>query len=42
MRLKNDEQLPTIVGPKGGGGRMTIPDDLAGTWSVVLVYRGLW
>jgi len=42
MRLKNDEQLPTIVGPKVGGDRMTIPDDLAGTWSVVLVYRGHW
>lgn len=42
MRLENNEQFPTIVGPKVGGDRMTIPDDLAEGWSVVLVYRGLW
>lgn len=41
-RLRNDEQFPTMAGPKVGGGRLTISDDLPGTWSVVLAYRGHW
>ncbi len=42
MRFENDQLLATIVSPIVGGGRMTIPADLAGTWSVVLFYRGEW
>ena len=42
MRLENNRRFPTIVAKKVGGGEMTIPDDLAGSWSVVLFYRGDW
>ncbi len=42
MRLKNDQQFPTITALKVGGGEMTIPADLAGSWAVVLFYRGDW
>lgn len=42
MRLQNNQQFPIIVAKKAGGGQMTIPSDLAGSWSVVLFYRGEW
>jgi len=42
MRLENDQQFPTITARKVGGGEMTIPADLAGSWAVVLFYRGDW
>jgi len=42
MRLENNQQFPTIVARRVGGGQMTIPADLAGSWSVALFYRGEW
>lgn len=42
MRLQNGQPFPTIVAPQVGGGEMTIPADLAGSWGVVLFYRGHW
>ncbi|MDV2495085.1 MAG: hypothetical protein V3R38_00425 [bacterium] len=42
MRLENDQQFPTIVAPRVGGGEMTIPGDLGDSWGVVLFYRGHW
>ena len=42
MRLENDQQFITIGAPRLGGTAMTLPADVAGTWSVVLFYRGHW
>src|SRR5205085_5270353 len=42
MRLHNGERFPTITAPRVGGGEMTIPQDLAGRWAVLLFYRGHW
>ena len=42
MRLENDQQFVTIGAPQVGGGAMTLPDDVAGSWSVMLFYRGEW
>ena len=42
MRLRNDERFPTITASRVGGGEMTIPQDLAGRWTVLLFYRGHW
>ncbi len=42
MRLENNQQFPKIVARRVGGDQMTIPADLAGSWSVVLFYRGEW
>ena len=42
MRFENDQLFATIVSTFVGGGRMTIPADLAGSWGVVLFYRGDW
>src|SRR5947208_15204781 len=42
MRLRNGEPFPTITASRVGGGEMTIPQDLAGRWAVLLFYRGHW
>lgn len=42
MRLQNNQQFPTIVAKKVDGRQMTIPADVAGSWSVLLFYRGEW
>ncbi len=42
MRLENNQQFSKIVARRVGGDQMTIPADLAGSWSVVLFYRGEW
>ncbi len=42
MRLENNQLFASVGGPKVKGGPMTIPADLAGSWSVVLFYRGEW
>lgn len=42
MSLENNQPFPTIVATKVGGSEMTIPTDLAGSWAVVLFYRGEW
>ena len=42
MRLENDQKFVTIGASRVGGGTMTLPADVAGSWSVVLFYRGEW
>lgn len=41
-RLHPTDAFPTVSAPLAGGGTLTLPSDLAGTWSVVLFYRGHW
>ncbi len=42
MRLNNGDRLPSVSGPTGGGGSLTIPEDLKQEWNAVLFYRGHW
>src|SRR5438270_2177829 len=42
MRLSNGEHFPTITASRVGGGKMSVPQDLAGRWAVLLFYRGHW
>ena len=42
MRLENDQPFPIIVARRVQDGEMAIPGDLAGSWAVVLFYRGDW
>jgi peroxiredoxin len=41
-RLTNGERFPRITADNSAGGSMTIPDDLADGWAVLLFYRGHW
>ena len=41
-RLENGQIFPSLRLPKVGGGTLSLPDDLAGDFGVVLVYRGSW
>ena len=41
-RLINGQQFPTLSLPAVGGGTISLPDDLAGSYGIVLVYRGSW
>jgi peroxiredoxin len=40
--LHNGERFPTLTISTVGGARLSLPDDLVGSFSVVLVYRGSW
>ncbi len=42
IRLENGQRFPSLQLPKVGGGTVTLPEDLAGDFGVVLVYRGSW
>ncbi|MGN6793267.1 MAG: peroxiredoxin family protein [Streptosporangiaceae bacterium] len=41
-RLRNGQPFPTLEVPAVGGGTISLPDDLAGSYGVVLIYRGSW
>jgi len=41
-RLENGQTFLTLQLPQVGGGTLSLPDDLAGAFGVVLVYRGAW
>ena len=41
-RLNNGDPFPSLSAPLVGGGTLALPGDLAGSWSVVLFYRGHW
>lgn len=41
-RLENNARFPALSVPRVGGGTLTLPDELAGSFGVVLVYRGSW
>ncbi len=40
--LDNGDRFPQIEARRVGGGSMTVPDDLAGDYAVLLFYRGHW
>ena len=41
-RLDNGQKFPSLQLPLAGGGTASLPDDLAGDFGVVLIYRGAW
>lgn len=41
-RLENGQSFPSLQVPQVGGGTLTLPEGLAGSFGVVLVYRGAW
>ena len=41
-RLQNGQQFPSLSVPAVGGGTISLPDDLAGSYGVVLINRGSW
>ena len=41
-RLRNGQPFPALEVPAVGGGTIWLPDDLAGSYGVVLIYRGSW
>src|SRR5262245_48377720 len=40
--LQNGDAFPNIVVDAVGGGRISLPEDLGGSYGVVLIYRGSW
>ncbi|HEY1782818.1 MAG TPA: redoxin domain-containing protein [Roseiarcus sp.] len=40
--LNNGDAFPKLTIPAVGGGTINLPDALAGSWGVVLIYRGAW
>ncbi len=40
--LDTGDPFPSLEIAKVGGGRISLPGDLAGDWGVVLFYRGHW
>ena len=40
--LENGDDFPVLDVPAVGGGTISVPGDLAGSYGVVLVYRGAW
>ena len=41
-RLQNGQTFPTFDVPAVGGGTISIPQSLRGSFGVVLIYRGAW
>jgi peroxiredoxin len=41
-RLHNGQAFPELTIPAVGGGTISLPDDLAGSYGVVIIYRGSW
>jgi peroxiredoxin len=41
-RLDNGQPFPSLEVPAVGGGTISLPDDLAGSYGVILIYRGSW
>ena len=41
-RLHNGQPFPPLEVPAVGGGTISLPDDLAGSYGVILIYRGSW
>jgi peroxiredoxin len=42
QHLKNEQIFPDLELPAVGGGVLSLPGDLAGSYGVVLIYRGHW
>lgn len=41
-RLDYGQPFPPLEVPAVGGGTISLPDDLAGSYGVILIYRGSW
>ena len=41
-RLHNGDRFPHLAIKRVGGGCLSLPDDVAGAYAVILVYRGSW
>lgn len=41
-RLENGQSFPSLQVPQVGGGTLSLPDALAGSFGAVVVYRGAW
>jgi hypothetical protein len=41
-RLDNGQAFPPLDVPAVGGGMISLPGDLAGSYGVILIYRGSW
>ncbi len=41
-RLENGQSFPSLQVPQVGGGTLSLPDALAGSFGVVVVFRGAW
>ena len=41
-QLNNGDAFPRLSLPKVGGGMLNLPEDLKGTFGVILIYRGAW
>jgi peroxiredoxin len=41
-QVDNGQPFPSLEVPAVGGGTISLPDDLAGSYGVVLIYRGSW
>ena len=41
-RLANGDTFPQLTVSLVGGEKLTLPDDTAGSWSVILINRGHW
>ena len=42
QHLRNDQAFPDLRIPAVGGGILRLPADLAGSYGVILIYRGHW
>jgi peroxiredoxin len=42
QHLKNGQIFPDLKIPAVGGGTLSLPGDLAGSYGVILIYRGHW
>ena len=42
QHLQNDQLFPNLEIPAVGGGKISLPNDLAGSYGVILIYRGHW
>ena len=40
--LNSGDAFPKLTLPAVGGGAIALPDAVAGSWGVVLIYRGAW
>lgn len=40
--LDSGDRFPSLEMNQVGGGTLCLPDDLAGDWGVILLYRGHW
>ncbi|MFW6088331.1 MAG: hypothetical protein ACODAB_01175 [Gemmatimonadota bacterium] len=41
-RLDDGDRLPSLTAPVVGDGEITLPDDVEGSWSLIVFYRGHW